>query len=405
MTVKIEFDGELPFPVEFAAYMVASSAPKDAVKYTPQSPTPEQQAQVLANIGAMKQPDESDVLNFNHSEIKNVSTIKFSHTNLDNAQTGGVFVSANENELDENEAWFSCLQLEASDANSVVISGLHDGILDNDAATVGQVKKVAPYLLVAKETEDGKCVLVVGDWDTMVLELKKGRSIILAGTGILSSDQDVSVSIYHLAVAYQEDGYAVFFHTNEYGHSIVIVRYDGSVEFKYVNLLKLDPTLSLYGDYAAPALVVGKKLGNIETTLATVKPYVVKLVYAYDEGSGEMIPSIADSFGFNWDDMVAAVKSNRPVICYLSGVKGSDDVVDAVAFELTYIEYANEFAIFSSMNEVGVSHITITKDSTTVKYQQWDYVRESDFNDIVGDIETALDSILAIQEGLIGGGA
>lgn len=176
---------------------------------------------------------------------------------------------------------------------------------------------------------------------------------------------------------------------------------DGSLQIPTVwaDLGVIQPGADPSGDESAdPTLPVWEQLN-------AVKPYVVKLVYAYDEGSGEMIPSIADSFGFNWDDMVAAVKSNRPVMCYLSGVEGSDDVVDASAFELTYIEYANEFAIFSSTTEVGVEHITLVKDSTVVKHQQIGYVTEESFDEIVGNIETALDSILAIQEGLIGGGA
>ena len=243
---------------------------KDVLCCTPQEWTDEQQAQARQNIGAMKQPAESDSINFNSSELKNVSSIEFVHRNEDGAQTGGVFVYSDENKLDEYGELFSRLWVEASDADSVVIGGLRDGILDGDVATVGQVKKAAPYLLVVEETDEGKGVLVAGDWDTMVLELKKGRSIILAGPGILSSESDVSVSIYHLAVAYQEDGYAVFFHTDERTHSIAIVRYDGTVEFKYVYLLELDPTLSLSGNYAAPASVVGKKLGDIETALDSI---------------------------------------------------------------------------------------------------------------------------------------
>lgn len=52
MTVKVEFDGELPFPVEFAEYMIASAMPQNAVKYSPQYLTPKQQSQARQNIGA-----------------------------------------------------------------------------------------------------------------------------------------------------------------------------------------------------------------------------------------------------------------------------------------------------------------------------------------------------------------
>lgn len=208
-------------------------------------------------------------------EIRSVGQVSFTCDEEGIDQDTGSSVSLlasvqRENNENAYDLSFRGFNRKVSLPQKVRLSNIAGGTQDSDAATVGQVKKTAPYLLVAEETDEGKGVLAVGDWDTMVLELKKGRSIILAGTGILSSESDVSVSIYHLAVAYQEDGYAVFFHTDERTHSIAIVRYDGAVEFKYVNLLELDPTLSLSGNYAAPASVVGKKLGNIETALDSI---------------------------------------------------------------------------------------------------------------------------------------
>ena len=115
---------------------------RKSVLYTEQNLTDEEKAQARQNIGAMKQPAESDSINFNSSELRNISSIKFRHRNEDGAQTGGVFVSSDENEIDENGEWLSRLTLEPADAGSVVIGGLHDGIRDADAATVRQVNEM-----------------------------------------------------------------------------------------------------------------------------------------------------------------------------------------------------------------------------------------------------------------------
>lgn len=287
MKINMEFDQlDIPFDMQFGDWLPASPGDLNAVHFIPQDLTEEQQAQARENIGAVWQGDYGIIMQGQDSTVE---------------------IEVFDKPDDAGYKQTSLCFLGYEDG-TVKLSRITDGTEDWDAATVRQVKETAPYLLVYDNNEDGNLVLVDGDWDTMMRELRKGRLILLVSHSIYSEDSDVSSSVYYLSFACPEDGYVVFGSFFETAARLAIVRYNGTVEFKYNNFLKLDETLSLYGNYAAPAYVVGQKLGNIDNALDTLTAHATyKNLYGRVEITA--------------DDVAAAGEEGITVITI-----GSDDV-------------------------------------------------------------------------------
>lgn len=150
MTVKVEFDGELPFPVEFAEFIVASGMPQDAVKYTPQALDEAHQAQARQNIGAMAAGIQKS-LAINSTEDTAADVVL---------------------ETELRESGIAALQFYSGGANvgaehPTILGGIADGENDNDVATVGQVKEMV------KQSGGGSLSAEIVD-DVLVVTLSGG---------------------------------------------------------------------------------------------------------------------------------------------------------------------------------------------------------------------------------------
>ena len=129
MTEDIEYNGNNPFDVKFAEYMVALATPEDAVKFAAQELTEEQKKQARENIGAMKDSLQNTV-----SRLDLVSE----------GNNEGVLMYAMDTAFDtNNQALYGVVKLEESTADRpVIIRGVADGLEDDDVVTVKQLKSV-----------------------------------------------------------------------------------------------------------------------------------------------------------------------------------------------------------------------------------------------------------------------
>ena len=114
-----------------------------AVKFSTQNLTAEQQAQARQNIGAMQAPIEGGSVDLKNSELNNVAGVKFKYRDIDGNIIGSVNVSADKDAQDAGGEYYSTLEFESLDNSSgVILRKLHEGIKDDDAATVGQVREM-----------------------------------------------------------------------------------------------------------------------------------------------------------------------------------------------------------------------------------------------------------------------
>lgn len=145
MTLNMEFDQmDIPFDMQFGDWLPASPGDPNAVHFVPQDLTEEEKAQARENIGAMPAPVNKGVIDLKYSELKNTVGIGISHKNLDDEQTGGIYMSSWEDGRDENDDIYGVLEFESlTSGGSVILKRIHDGINDNDAATVGQLNAIA----------------------------------------------------------------------------------------------------------------------------------------------------------------------------------------------------------------------------------------------------------------------
>lgn len=123
----------------------------NAVQTEAQNLTPEEQEQARKNIGAMKCPEDNDVLNLKGSEVKDISSIEINYR-TEGEVTGSTTISAYKDTEDENGARYSIVEFsQTENGNSTVLRNIHDGINDWDAATVRQLKGAVAGLETTKK--------------------------------------------------------------------------------------------------------------------------------------------------------------------------------------------------------------------------------------------------------------
>lgn len=144
---------------------------------------------------------------------------------------------------------------------------------------------------------------------------------------------------------------------------------------------------------------------RVRTNIGAVKPYVIALAAVYVGGRDE----IRILSNFSWDDMVAAIGVNKPIVC--RSHSGDLSYGDAKEFTLNYISYSYGYAIFTAFTELGVEHIYIYKDGHADKHQLWNYTMQEDFDkaverlgaveDAIGDTHGGLPSVSVTDSGKI----
>lgn len=235
----------------------------------------------------------------------------------------------------------------------------------------------ADYIIKVIRNEDETGYVIEGDfsWDEMVAAAVAGSKVVCR----VCSDYDVQV--FPLSYIFLEDMYAVFGHTTEGGTSDLHVYSDGRVYCYHQIIRELDETLS-DRQKAANAYFVGQKLSECVQVVEQKLTDGQKSQARQNIGaiaSGDTVTSLA------FKDL-ADTSSGFYIECYGS-VPNEDDpeFPHPIAF---FNECANDEAVVLRNVHDGIND----EDAATV----------GQVNAAVGDIEAALDSILTIQENLIG---
>ena len=129
--------------------------------------------------------------------------------------------------------------------------------------------------------------------------------------------------------------------------------------------------------------------------------YIVKVIMNEDE-TGYVIDG-----DFDWDALVDAATNNRRVVCRVQ-YNSEMECDDTPYFHpLSYVYLEDDYAVFGICGEKSQQWVIINHEGE-VRVQSCTLVSFEQLYEVSSklvDIETALDSILAIQNALIGGAA
>lgn len=207
------------------------------------------------------------------------------------------------------------------------------------------------------------------------------------------SNSSHSPNLINSHIAY--GGTAFFFDGEEY-FSLLVSKPNESVFWKF------DEAGNawfwyVYDDCTVESFIQEFASINQVNEIANNTVYVVNVWRgAYDNSTNQFVYTTEH---FNWDELQNAVKSGKAVCCRVWDAEAFevDGFIDVYNYQLNYFSTEENLACFDyfQAGDGTTTRLVISPDGTIDP--------ESITDSKLGDISTALDSIIAIQEALIGG--